>query len=351
MEWNLQKEIGNNYMFPSYPGGLENPSFDLNQWNGATSTSFDQFSSYNFVPTAFEDTGFDSSKSMDMSYNPVPTLSEDLALNESKLDTQRKGLCQLVKGSGCEDPDSFCLEECIQGVPDCRVLGLDQVDEIMNSLSDEDMRAMLHTAEPSQHVVDPCNKPQPLEDILTNLFNDPMNNIFYQNGIAAKNGLDAFGISLLQEDLSINPSMMSQGSMALDSSTSMNPSGSITENSILVADVEKAKIFEATALELRELEGALSRMNGRTRICFRDACYRLANDSRQLLDESKNELLEFHFDPSFNPSSRAYKAEPVEKETNVLDRAIMNLMFNPPCTEPEETWTPHDFRAKRIKRM
>ena len=91
-----------------------------------------------------------------------------------------------------------------------------------NSLSDEDIRAMLYTVEPSQQVVDLCNKPQPLEGILTKLLNDPINNIFCQIGTVAKNGLDAFGISLFQEDLSINSSMMSQGSMALDSSTSMN---------------------------------------------------------------------------------------------------------------------------------
>ncbi|XP_078174030.1 uncharacterized protein LOC144567741 isoform X2 [Carex rostrata] len=336
MEWNLQKEIEGNYMFPSNPDALVNPSFDeaqpqpqpltacnLNQWNGATSTSFDQFSSYNFIPTALEDPSFDSWTLMDTSYNPVPTSSEELAFDGAKLDTLEKGVCQLDNGSGCEDPDSLCLEERIQ---------LDE--NFMDSLSDEDIRAMLHTVEPSQQVVDLCNKPEPLEDILTKLLNDPINNIFCQIGREAKNGLDALSISLLPDNLSINSSMMSQASMALDSSTL--PGGSIIESSILVADMEKSKIFEATAL--RKLESVLSRINGRTRICFRDACYRLANDSRLLLDESKNESLENHFEPSFNTSSRLYKIETEEKETNEIDRAIVNLLFNRPCTEPQETW-------------
>ncbi|KAF3328098.1 hypothetical protein FCM35_KLT06704 [Carex littledalei] len=172
--------------------------------------------------------------------------------------------------------------------------------------------------------------------MLTKLLNDPINNIFCQIGTAAKNGLDAFGISLLPDDLSINSSMMSQASMALDSSTLVNPRGSITQRSILVADMAKPMILEATAL--RKLESVLSRINERTRICFRDACYRLANDSRLLLDESKNESHEFHFEPSFSTSSRLYKVETEEKETNEIDRAIVNLLFNPPCTKPQETW-------------
>ncbi|XP_078148979.1 uncharacterized protein LOC144544359 [Carex rostrata] len=345
MEWNLQKEIESNYRFPSNPGALVNLSFDtaqpltacnLNQWNGTTSTSFDPFSSYNFIPTALEDPSFDNWTLMDTSYNPVPTLSEDLTFDGAKLDTLEKGLCQLDNGSGCEDPDSLCLEEHIQDVPDCRLLGLDQLDEnFMDSLSDEDIRAMLHTVEPSQQVLDPCNKTEPLDDILTKLLNDPINNIFCQIGTEAKNGLDALSISQLPGDLPINSSMMSQASMALDSSTLVNPRGSITQSSILVADMEKSKIFEATAL--RKLESILSRINGRTRICFRDACYRLANDSRLLLDESKNESLENHFEPSFSTSSRLYKIETEEKETNEIDRAIVNLLFNRPCTEPQET--------------
>lgn len=169
-----------------------------------------------------------------------------------------------------------------------------------NSLSDEDIRAMLDTVEPSQQVVDPCNKPQTFEDVLADLLNDPVNNVLYQNGTSATNGLNAFGISLLSEDLSVNSSMMSQGSMASDSSILvdvsnlfkivflfsnnklicptqvtfffqilfprgfcfflfMKPRGSIAESRLLVSDVAKAKIFEATVL--RELEAALSRVS------------------------------------------------------------------------------------------
>jgi hypothetical protein len=168
-----------------------------------------------------------------------------------------------------------------------------------NSLSDEDISAMLNTVEPSQQFIDPCNKQQSFEDISTIFLNDPINNVLYESETAATSGLDAFGIPLLSQDLSVNSSKMSQGSMASISSKNlvnvsnlirivfffkiqdlssashlflqnlfsrgfffflfMKPRTSITESWVLFPDVAKAKILEAEVLY--ELEAALSRVS------------------------------------------------------------------------------------------
>ncbi|KAJ4777244.1 Serine hydroxymethyltransferase 1 [Rhynchospora pubera] len=364
MDWNLLREIESKGVFPSDPSPMANSSFDsiqplsccnLSQWDAAKSTSFSQFDSYNFATTPFEDQNFHSWKMLDASCNFVPTSLEDLEFEGSKFPNNlEKGMSELINGSGFQVPGTLNFKECVEGVPDCGVLGLDQADDIfMNSLSDQDIRDMVNTVEPSQQVVNPCNKEAPSQDILANLLNDPINNVFCQDEMTTINDLDTFAISVLSEDLPVNSSMMSQGYVASDSSNMMNPKESIMESRMIVPDVATPKIFEATVL--CELEAALSGINERTRICFRDAFYRLANDSKVSRDETKNKFLEFHYEPSFNTNSnanfRAYRVQPVEKETNVIDRAVVNLLLNPSCTGPPETWAPHGFHTNIIPHM
>lgn len=128
MEWNILKEIESNFLFPS-DTAQSLTACDLNQWDGAASTCFDQFMSYNFVSSPLEDSPFDDWKLMDMSYNLEPTSSEEPAFDGTKLDTLEKGLSQLVNRSGCEVPNTLCLEECHEGTQDCKMLGLDQVND------------------------------------------------------------------------------------------------------------------------------------------------------------------------------------------------------------------------------
>jgi hypothetical protein len=124
MDWNLLTEIESNFTFPSDSGTLVNPSFDgaesltgnLSQWDGATSTCYG-FTSYNCASTKLEDPGYDDWKLMDISYNLQPTSSEEPTYDVSKLDTLEKGPSQVVNGG------------CLEGMQDCKMLGLDQVDD------------------------------------------------------------------------------------------------------------------------------------------------------------------------------------------------------------------------------
>ncbi|XP_071690183.1 protein LNK3-like isoform X2 [Rutidosis leptorrhynchoides] len=76
---------------------------------------------------------------------------------------------------------------------------------------------------------------------------------------------------------------------------------------------------------LNDLERVTAQFTAKTRICFRDAFYRLAESSKQPINScpdgesmvtSNDDLL------------RARETEDTESKTNVIDRAVANLMFH-----------------------
>ncbi|KAB2594835.1 hypothetical protein D8674_030285 [Pyrus ussuriensis x Pyrus communis] len=85
---------------------------------------------------------------------------------------------------------------------------------------------------------------------------------------------------------------------------------------------------------LHELEMVMKQLNEKTRICFRDSLYRLANNSKEnqaTQSQDGDEAME-----NENPSSWTAQDETVrsgskkrtESDTNTIDRAVANLMFN-----------------------
>ncbi|KAK4253175.1 hypothetical protein QN277_010774 [Acacia crassicarpa] len=83
---------------------------------------------------------------------------------------------------------------------------------------------------------------------------------------------------------------------------------------------------------LQDLEMAISLFSDKTRICFRDALYRLARNTQQ-----QHVVQDQNVDPStqrtapqtdHSETTRYEEKKPMESETNSIDRAIANLMFN-----------------------
>ncbi|KAJ9190534.1 hypothetical protein P3X46_001722 [Hevea brasiliensis] len=91
---------------------------------------------------------------------------------------------------------------------------------------------------------------------------------------------------------------------------------------------------EETSLEesvLQELEMVMAQLTEKTRICFRDAFYRLAKNSRQhVVTHNQNGNLSMGTtawtgqEEKIRPGGK----KTMELETNTIDRAIANLMFN-----------------------
>ncbi|KAM4072552.1 hypothetical protein ACB094_11G146000 [Castanea mollissima] len=90
-----------------------------------------------------------------------------------------------------------------------------------------------------------------------------------------------------------------------------------------------------TSLEesvLHELELVMEQLPEKTRICFRDALYRLAKNSKPHMETLSNDgYLVMEKSPPLTTQDVTMRSESkkaVESETNTIDRAIANLMFN-----------------------
>ncbi|XWS74589.1 hypothetical protein CRYUN_Cryun01aG0011400 [Craigia yunnanensis] len=84
---------------------------------------------------------------------------------------------------------------------------------------------------------------------------------------------------------------------------------------------------------LQDLEMLMAQLSDETRICFRDAFYRLAKNSKQnpvALNQQGNLYVQTH-SPKWTISEEkiwSRKKETTESETNTIDRTIANLTFN-----------------------
>ncbi|KAF7836222.1 protein LNK3-like isoform X1 [Senna tora] len=107
----------------------------------------------------------------------------------------------------------------------------------------------------------------------------------------------------------------------------------------LLDPFEQSSIDEGThqqsSLEesiLLDLEMAIAQFTEKTRLCFRDALYRLArNTTQQHVVQDQDGDLNMQREMAqtdHNETVRSEDNKPMESETNSVDRAIANLMFN-----------------------
>ncbi|KAH8522733.1 hypothetical protein H0E87_003395 [Populus deltoides] len=90
---------------------------------------------------------------------------------------------------------------------------------------------------------------------------------------------------------------------------------------------------EETSLQqsaLQELEMVMAQLNDKTRICFRDALYRLASNSKQHpIKQDQNGDLSIETPGTGEDEKMGSGGKTtIEMETNAIDRAIANLMFS-----------------------
>ncbi|KAM0064767.1 putative LNK family protein [Helianthus debilis subsp. tardiflorus] len=79
------------------------------------------------------------------------------------------------------------------------------------------------------------------------------------------------------------------------------------------------------AFVLNDLERVTAQFTDKTRICFRDAFYRLAESSKQPFNSCQNGESSMISD---DDTLRAGETEDAESKTNVIDRAVANLIFH-----------------------
>ncbi|KAI7757961.1 hypothetical protein M8C21_018682 [Ambrosia artemisiifolia] len=76
---------------------------------------------------------------------------------------------------------------------------------------------------------------------------------------------------------------------------------------------------------LNDLERVTAQFTNKTRLCFRDAFYRLAESSKESLNSCQAEESMM---TSNDDTLRAGETEDTESKTNVIDRAVANLIFH-----------------------
>ncbi|KAE9592788.1 hypothetical protein Lalb_Chr19g0132921 [Lupinus albus] len=81
---------------------------------------------------------------------------------------------------------------------------------------------------------------------------------------------------------------------------------------------------------LQNLEIAIAQFTGKTRICFRDALYRLARDTKHAVENLDGGLnmQTVVLGEVTNETMRSEDNETMESDTNSVDRVVANLMFN-----------------------
>ncbi|KAI3740591.1 hypothetical protein L2E82_31059 [Cichorium intybus] len=94
---------------------------------------------------------------------------------------------------------------------------------------------------------------------------------------------------------------------------------------------------------LKDLERVTSQFTDKTRLCFRDAFYRLAESSKQSINSCQDGE---HMMTSSDETLRVVETEDSESKTNVIDRAVASLMFNKFDLEDTDNQTNYDGDAE-----
>ncbi|XP_061960178.1 protein LNK3 [Populus nigra] len=100
-----------------------------------------------------------------------------------------------------------------------------------------------------------------------------------------------------------------------------------SEHDSMIGLVDEETSLQQSALQ--ELEMVMAQLNDKTRICFRDALYRLASNSKQhpiKQDQNGDVSMETPGTGEDEKMGSGGKTT-IEMETNAIDRAIANLMF------------------------
>lgn len=146
--------------------------------------------------------------------------------------------------------------------------------------------------------------------------------------------MDTCGFPLFSHELQDDPSN-ADGSLG----TLVNPSNSKSEvstmkRSMSVADIQSSSNGEVAVLE--ELEDIMFQLTKKTRVCLRDAFYRLAESSEAQCTAANGGTITSSDEQSFQQSegigSSSSTLDQAERETNAIDRTVAILAFNQPCS-------------------
>ncbi|KAL6850436.1 hypothetical protein ACP4OV_021063 [Aristida adscensionis] len=244
---------------------------------------------------------------------------------------EKSSLCSSAASSGCTAGPS---EEQHDGAaplePQCK----QQTEDIfLSHFSDEEMRRMDGPFEALDMFPGSMHSLLSYENMLSGVLtgSEDQETKVDQNGI---NAMDTCGFPMFSHDTQ-NVTTNADGLEILADSPSIDNVGMRMAKRSRSSAYAEVPNMEAEVLE--ELEDVVLQLTKKTRICFRDAFYRLAEGSKAKCSaaDGATESGLSSTRPSFEhpDSSMSRVSEPggcPEKETNAIDRTVADLTLKPP---------------------
>uniref|UniRef100_A0A1D1YPN2 Serine hydroxymethyltransferase 1 n=1 Tax=Anthurium amnicola TaxID=1678845 RepID=A0A1D1YPN2_9ARAE len=210
---------------------------------------------------------------------------------------------------------------------------MEQKDDFWESMFFEESPNMKNL---SSNSMDFAYKSMSFGNLLADMLEDPHDSLKDSSFMGSTSSLER-AFPPLTDDVAEDEDQMEDASPSSVADNSMSPEGSpmasvlavlvpaeLVTSKEIVSNVQEKKCLEATVLW--ELEDVMSELNVETRICFRDALYRLAKISKRhcsfIKDETSSEV--------DGESSCHGSLKSAELRTNDIDRTVANLMFNKP---------------------
>jgi hypothetical protein len=194
----------------------------------------------------------------------------------------------------------------------------------LSQFSDEEVRRMDDAPfEPLDMFPDSMHRLLSYENMLTGVLTGSEDGD--RDGVDA---MDTCGFPLFSHDLQTGE----QGIQLADPASEEDKAGlSVTKRSRsrFIADADSAPGFEALVLE--ELEDVVFQLTKRTRMCYRDAFYRLAESSKANCSTA-DRAAQVGSTQSFHGTASRSSTTPGchERETNPIDRTVMVFTMKPP---------------------
>ncbi|PUZ57219.1 hypothetical protein GQ55_5G411600 [Panicum hallii var. hallii] len=206
-------------------------------------------------------------------------------------------------------------------------------DIFLSQFSDEEMRRMDTPFEALDMFPDSMHRLLSYEDMLSGVLTG--NSSEDQDAKLDRNGVDTMdtcGFPLFSHDL--QDAEPNNSEEVLADTPSMDKDGmGTTKRSRSFAHDESPRGFEALVLE--ELEDVVFQLTKKTRICFRDAFFRLAECSSKAPRCSGPSRQSVQRAAEGTASSAPAAAGcPPERGTNAIDRTVADLTMRPPCSPP-----------------
>uniref|UniRef100_A0A8R7JWW3 Protein LNK3 n=1 Tax=Triticum urartu TaxID=4572 RepID=A0A8R7JWW3_TRIUA len=263
--------------------------------------------------------------------NGIEQCFDDAEEHERSSQQERSSACPRVASSDCSTGPS---EEHSEGPAPLELQHSKETNDIfLSQFSDDEMRMMDAPFQALDMFPGSMHRLLSYENMLSGVLTDSQNQET-NPGHNEMDTMDTCGFPLFSHDLQNDPSSADGSLQTLLSASQDKAEVSTMKRSRSVADIESSSNGEVAVLE--ELEDVMFQLTKKTRVCLRDAFYRLAESSEAQCTAVNGGTLTCSNEQSFQQSegteSSTSTSDRAERETNAIDRTVAILAFKPACS-------------------